>query len=211
MKMNLKKYKNIKINLNIFTKKNYFIFLISLFILSIIIGIIFFCYINTNDKTIISSNIKNYFTIAKDYNYLSTLLDSIKNNIFTVIIIWILGISIIGIFFTIFLYFVEGFTLGFSISSIFFAYKVKGIIGVFSYLFPTKIVYICLLFLLTYYSIKFSYDMINYFFLKKDISLQENMKKYLKMLLLCIIVATICSLLEVFINPLMIKLFSLIN
>lgn len=209
MKMNLKKYKNLKINLDIFNKKNYFIFLISLFVLSIIIGIIFYCYVNSNDKTIISNNIKSYFTISNNYDYLNTLFDSIKSNIFTVIIIWLLGISIIGIFFTIFLYFIEGFTIGFSISSIIYTYKIKGIVGIFSYLFPGKILYVALLFILTYFSIKFSYDMINYFFLKKDISLQENMRKYLKVLFICLIISIICSLLEVFIGPLMIKLFNI--
>lgn len=207
MKMNLKKIK--KLDLNIINKKNYFIFLISFFIVSLIIGIIFFNYLNNNDKEILSSNINSYFTINDSYNYLKVLLESIKNNFLGIVLIILLGISIIGIFLILFLYFAEGFTLGFTISSIIYTYKLKGIIGIISYLIPSKIIYLIMLFILTYFAIRFSYKLFCYFILKKDIDLHEEMHKYLKKGLICLLIGLVCSLLEVFVSPLMIKLFTL--
>lgn len=206
MRMYLKNKNNKKYN--IFTKKNYFIFLISFFIVSIIIGAIFFFYLNSNDKDIIVSNINDYFKINESYNYLSLLLNSLKNNIFNTFIIWLFGISVIGTLYNINLYFLEGFSIGFTIMAIFNAYKLKGLIGTLCFLFPSKLIYIVLMFVLTYFSIKFSYNIIEHLFLKKDISLQEKMKKYTKVLLVSLIISVICSLFEVFINPLMIKLFT---
>lgn len=206
MKMNLKNKK--KIDINIFTKKNYLIFLISFFIVSIIIGIAFFLYLNMNDKNLIIENINNYFTIDVNYNYLSLLFDSLKNNLFNTIIIWVLGISIIGSVYNLNLYFFEGFSIGFTIMGILNAYKLKGIVGALLFLFPSKLIYMLLMFILTYFSIKFSYNMIENLFLKKEISLQDKMKKYFKILLICVIISVVCSLLEVFVNPIMIKIFT---
>ncbi len=206
MKMNLKNRK--KIDINIFTKKNYLIFLISFFIVSIIVGIIFFLYLNTNDKNLVIENINNHFTIPNNYDYLTMLLDSLKNNLFNTIIIWILGISIIGSVYNLNLYFFEGFSLGFTIMGILNIYKFKGILGTILYLFPSKLIYIILMFILTYFSIKFSYNMTEHLFLKKEISLQDKMKNYLKILIICLIISIICSLLEVFVDPFMIKAFT---
>lgn len=206
MKMNLKNKK--KLNINIFTKKNYFIFLVSFFIVSIIIGMFFFFYLNSEDKSIINNNIANYFTIVEKYDYLSLLLNSLKNNLFNTIIIWILGISVIGSLYNLNLFFLEGFSVGFTLMSIFNIYKVKGLIGIILYLFPSKIIYMIVMFILTYFSIKFSYNIFESLFLKKDVSLQDKMKHYIKILVICMIISIICSFFEVFVTPLMIKLFT---
>ena len=56
-KMNLKKIK--KINLNIFNNKSFLIFLISLFLIGLIIGIIFFKFLDSNDISKIKFNTSN--------------------------------------------------------------------------------------------------------------------------------------------------------
>lgn len=206
MKMILKNKEKYKIDL--FTKKNYFVFLISFFIVSIVIGIIFFVYINTKDKEILKSNITNYFTLNDNYNYLSLLWESLKNNFFTIILFWLLGISVVGGIIVLFLYFSEGFSLGFTIASIIYTYKYKGIVGAFLYLFPNKIIYIILIFFLTFFSLKFSYELIKSITSKEELNLNVKLKSYSKKLLFFIFIAILCSLLEIFISPLMIKAFT---
>ena len=88
------------------------------------------------------------------------------------------------------------------------AYKFKGLISSFCFLFPSKIIYIILLFILTYFSIKFSFNIIENLFFKKEISLIEKMQKYIKILIISLILSIVCSLFEVFISPIMIKLFT---
>lgn len=205
-KMNLKRIK--KININIFNNKNFLIFLISFFVVGIIIGIIFFSFLNKEDLSLIVNNVNKSLTINDNYNYINNLIISLKNNISLNLFIFILGISVIGILIVLFLYFSEAFSIGFCITSLLNTYKVKGIIAIFCYLFPSKIIYLLNLFLLTYFSAKFSYKLICYIFLKKDINLQDEFKKYIKKILICIFISVVCSLIEVFIDPFFIKLWT---
>ena len=198
-KINIKKYIN---------NKNFIIFLLSFLILSIIIGILFYLYMNNDDKTYINNNITSYFTIKKSYDYLNLLKNSIINNIGNTTIIWLLGISIIGIPIIVFLFFSETFSIGFSLSAIIGKYKLKGFIGIISYLFPSKILYILTLFLITYFALRFSIQIIRYLFFKKDLDLRSYFKKYFKQLIIITILAITCSILDVFITPFMIKLFT---
>ncbi len=211
MKMILKNHNRKKLNINFLTKKSFFIFLISLLLISIISGIGFFLYLNSSDKDILKENINSYFTLADNYDYFKILIDSLKNNIFTLLIFWILGISVIGCFINLFLYFLEGFSIGFSIASIISSYSYKGIIGSLLYLFPSKVVYLLLIFILTFFSCLFSYKLIKGIFLKEEIVFKEEIKKYYKILLVSFIITIICSLFETFINPLMIKFWTFLN
>ena len=78
-KMNLKRIK--KININIFNNKNFLIYLISFFIVGIIIGIIFFSFLNKEDLSLIANNVNKSLTINDNYNYINNLIISLKNNI----------------------------------------------------------------------------------------------------------------------------------
>lgn len=204
MKMNLK-----KINKEvIFNKKTIFIFLISLFIISIVAGIVFFNFLSSTDINNIKENIKHYFIIKDNYDYLKLLSESFSSNIFYVIILWLLGISIIGFFLVLFYYFLEGFSIGFTIAGIFNLYGIKGIIGTICYLIPTKIIYIFILFYITYFGVIFSYKVIKYLFFKRDIDLHKEMSKYVKVLINSLILIILYCLFLVFIDPIMIKIFT---
>lgn len=214
MLKNKEKTKSIfrKINIDKFKKyltyKNLLIFLVSFICISIIIGILFYSYMGTEDKELINNSIDSYFSISSSYNYLDSLKKSILNNMGNNIIIWLLGISIIGVFIVIFILFTETFSIGFTIASIIGKYKAKGLLAVFSYLFPNRLLYLLMLFIITYFAIRFSINLIKFLFLKKEIDLHSKLKKYIKILLVCIIIGIVCSFLEVFISPLMIKLFN---
>lgn len=208
-KMNLKKIK--KINFNIFNNKSFLIFLVSLFVIGIVIGIIFFNFLDSSDISTINNNVNNSLTLSSDYNYINNLFLNLKNNISLNLFIFILGISVIGVLVILFLYFSEAFSLGFCLASLVNTYKFKGIIASFCYLFPGKILYLINLFLLTFFSVKFSFKLIQYIFLKKDTNLQEEFKKYFKKILICIAISIVIAFISVFIDPFLIKLWTSIK
>lgn len=210
MKMVLKNKAKFKLNFDLLNKKTYFIFLISLFVTGILSGIIFFVLLNNAGKEEIINNINSYFTLSDNYNYLSILFDNLKNNFLNVFLLWILGISVIGIFIIIFLYFMEGFSMGFIISSIFYSFKYKGIVGSILYLFPGKLLYLLIMFILTFFAGIFSYHLIKNIIKKEEQSLNIYFRKYLKILGLCLIFALLVSFFETFITPLMIKVWTIL-
>lgn len=209
MKMNLKNrnLKKIKITKKSLTSKNLFIFLLSLSLITILIGIIFFFLLSESDKETSINSITNYFAIKESYNYLKLLKDSILEMTFNSFLIWVLGISVIGVLGVIFIYFFEMFSIGFTISSIFVKYNSKGIVATISYLFPSRICYLVLLFLLTFFSIRMSYKIIKLCFSKKEINIKAEMNKYIKLLIISFFSIIVISILKVFIDPLLIKIF----
>ena len=210
MRMNLKnnskrikKIKSIKL-----TSKNLFIFLLSFSIITILIGFLFYFLISSNDKDTVNSVVKSNFEISSNYNYFSLLKKSILSNISNTFLIWILGISVIGIFANIFIYFSHLFSIGFTISSIIATYKAKGIIAILIYLIPSKICYLIVLFFLVFYSIRISFKIFKLCFTKEEICIKKEISKYFKILLFFFITMVGISFLEVFIDPIFIKLFT---
>lgn len=196
-------FKSIKLN-----NRNLFIFLISFSIVTVIIGFIFYFLISSKDKGSVNQVVMNNFQIKDNYNYLKLLMKSVFQNIYNISLIWILGLSIIGIIAVIFIYFCEMFSIGFTMASIISTYKAKGILGIFVYLIPSKIFYIIVLFLLSYFSIRISYKIIKLLFSNEEIKIKKDMKKYFKVLLFSMIAMVSISMLEVFVDPFFIKLFT---
>ena len=192
-------------------EKKKYIFLISIVVMGIIIGIVFSNILSDNDQVLVEEKLTNYFINIKnnkDINYLSNFLNSFLNNNTSLILIWILGLSIIGLVLNNFILFFKSFTLGFGIGSIINIYLYKGIIGSLLYIFPHMLINIFVLIVLVYYANNFSIKLFRQLFLKKEIKFQEIMKKYLKILLYAFIVLLVSSLLETFLSPIIIKLFT---
>ena len=201
-KLSFKKFKKY------FTLKNLTIFLISFAVVSIILGFIFFQFLDETAKQEIVNNIKESFTLKEEYDYFKLFLDSLFENLSYTFLVWILGISIVGIIVIIILYFFNFFSIGFTISGIFNSYGYNGIFALISYLFPSKLVYILLFYFITFFAIKFSAQLFKHLFLKQEINLQKAMKKYFNVLILAVIITVVYSILEVFVNPFMIKIFT---
>lgn len=193
----LKKYINLK---------NLLVFLIGFFVTAIVIGIIYFLSLDNGSLSSIYTNVDKYFTVS--VTSLNVFIKELFSNIFNVFIIWLFGISVIGIFIVLFLLFSEGFGFGVIASSIIKMYNIKGIVGVFLYLFPCKIIYIFILIILSFRAINFSYKLINFLIFKKDIDIKQELKKYFKILVIMVIFSFVYSVFNVFVNPLCIKLWT---
>lgn len=180
-------------------------FLIGLALFSILFGILFIFMINNESVLLIKNNILNYYeNISSSF---SSFFKSLFNSYLYLIIIWILGISIIGVPIVILMFLFKSFLFGFSISSIFSSLGFKGITIALIDIFPNKITYIILLLLITFYSISFSFKLFKFFFFKKNINFKEAFNKYFRILLFSLIVSLFIAIYEGFIINYLVNFF----
>lgn len=177
-------------------------------IISLILGTLFISILSKDNKELITSNVIDFFTAIKsnNLNYNQILVKSLTNNLLLNIIIWLLGISIIGIPIVIILLFIKSFILSFTFTSIIYTYKYKGIISAIIYVIP-HIINLLLSFVLIYYSITFSKSLFNYLFKKKECNRKELVNRYLKLLVISTFLFIISSIIETYIIPILIRLF----
>ena len=195
----IKKYNKIKSI--ILPNKKINIFIICLIVLGLTVGSIFSVIISQNDQNLVIEKIKLFIDNINN-NSLNSLIafkNSISINYLYIIIIWILGMTLIGIPINIFILFFKSFTLGFSLSSFIITYSYKGLL--------LSSIYLIVLLVLTIYSIMFSSILI------KNIiknSLHNELPKFLKnyciILIIALLVSLISSLSETFLMPTIIKL-----
>ena len=190
-------------------KKKY-IFLIIIVIFGFVFGVVFSNILNTEDSKLVTSKITEYFDNLKrdsPINYIKNLFTIIKNNLLYLGAIWIFGISIIGLLFNNFILFFKSFILGFTIGSIINIYFYSGIILSFFYVFPSLLVNLLILLIMTYYANDISLKIFDVIFRKKEIKFSLIIKKYIKLLGIFSIVLIISALIETFIMPFFLKIF----
>lgn len=188
--------------------KKTLLFFTLLLIIGIIAGSIFMAILSETDKKLVTDYFNNYISNIENnkLNYFESIKNGLFNNLLYIIIIWILGISIIGIPIVTIMFFIKSFTLGFSIASIVFNYKLKGCLLNFINIFPHQMIYFLIYMLITTYSIFFSLKMINSIINKKNMDFKIMMNKYVKILIISVIAITIGIIIETFITPLLIKI-----
>lgn len=186
-------------------KTNYFI--VTILVLGIISGSIFLIMISDADKTSTINQIKTFFDNigTNSINNGLALKNSLIINYIFVLVIWILGFSLIGIILNIFLVYIKGFILGFSISSIVAAYRYKAIPATILYIFPAQIINVIIICILEIYSIMFTKNLLAIIINKKNRP-KLMLKKYSIILLIAVITSFISSLSEVYIFPNLLKL-----
>lgn len=184
-------------------------FVLLLFIIGFISGALFLTIVNTEDKEIVISQITNFITNIDNnsVNNLDILKNSLINNYVYIFVIWILGLSIVGVIINIFLVYLKGFILGFTLSSFVLTYKVKGILFSLIYVFPNELIKILIILLLGVYSLTLSKDIIKELLKKKNNDIRIVFKRYVVVLGISIILVGICSLYEAYVIP---NLFSFI-
>ena len=174
---------------------------------SIVLGILFISILSKENKELITSSVTNFFNAIKnnELNYNDILLKSLTNNLLLNIIIWILGISIIGIPIVLIILFIKSFILSFTFTSILYTYKFNGILSAIIYTLP-HILNLFFSFILIYYSLSFSKTLFNYLFRKKECNRKILVTRYLKILIISIILFICTSLMETYLIPFLIRL-----
>lgn len=188
-------------------EKKLFIIIFIVTVISFIIGILLISILSSNNKSLIVKSLNNFFISIKEnkLNQSALLYKTLTNNIIINLIIWILGISIIGIPIVISILSFKSLTFGFTISSLIYTYKFNGIIKSIIYIIP-NLINLFIIFVLSYYSISFSLMLFNYLFRKKEYNKRIIVNRYLKLLLISLLLLILTAVLESFVIP---KLFNL--
>lgn len=190
-------------------KKNKLLFkLLIILLVAFILGILYIAILNKESKNLIQDQLSLFFSSINKLNYQKALINSITNNLFYTISIWILGITIIGIPIIIILLIMKSFILGFTISSIIFFYHFKGVFIALIYIIP-QIINLVLLLFISYYAIIFSKNLNRLLFLKKEVNFRNIMRRYIKILVFVLICIILSSVVETYVIPLILRLFNI--
>ena len=194
----------LKIKIN----KKIFVFLFVLMLMGIIAGSIFTTILNSSDIELVINHLNEFIDNINNnrLDYLFALKNNLITNISYVILIWLLGISVIGLPIIIIMFFTKCFILGFSVGSILTTFKLKGILVSLVYVFPGQVISLLFLLLLMMYSMSFTFKMIYAILKKKSIDFKLIMNKYFKILLIVLGVIISMSLCDTYLIPRLIKL-----
>ena len=186
--------------------KRMMIFMATIVIIGVISGSILCVILSSDDKKAVIESVQSFNTniVNNSFDYVTSIKNVFIPNILITLLIWLLGISIIGALISIGLLFWKAFTLGFSISSFVLAFNFKGILICIFYIFPLIINLLIFMYMSTY-STKLSIVLIKSIIGKQTINFKRFINNYVKVLLVSIIVIIISGLYEVFINPYILK------
>ena len=189
--------------------KKMMLFLFIIVLIGIITGSLFTIFLNIDDKTLIKNSLDLFFNncINDKLNYFDAFKNSLFSNYFYTIIIWLLGISLIGSIFVVPIAYFKSFILGFTISSIITNFGLKGVIIAILYIFPHLIFNLLIIMFITHYSVILSFKIFKSFFNKGVVDFKFIFRKYFIILIICLIILMLTSLYEGFVIPLIFKTF----
>lgn len=187
--------------------KKMIIFLVGLFFVGIISGSFFVVLLKETDQTLLKEYLTSFITNIEtgNLNYQKAFLNTIGGNLFSVILIWLLGISVIGIPIILFMFFTKSFVLGFSITSILLNYRLKGCLIAFFYVFPHHVINILLYIMLLMYSLTLSYKILKAMIKKESFPFKTIIKTYSKILFCSILGIFLTTILEIYLVPVILK------
>lgn len=196
--------KEIIFGIKIKTKKNkkMILFLIGLAFIGFIAGSVFITQLSKGDQTLVKDYMGEYINLIRSnkIDYMQIFKNAILSNSIFTLVTWLLGISIIGIPIILLSYFIKSFTFGFSITSIIFKYKSKGLLISLIYIIPELLNFVIYTVLLIF-AIKFSLKLIDALFKRKTLDFKILFSNYVTILILVFIGIFITAMIEAFIVP----------
>lgn len=203
----MKKYMD-KLRSNIRINKNLFVFLVVIIAVGIAAGSIFVTVLNTDDKAMVNEYLSSFLSSlnGNNLNYSGTLVNTLIFTIGMAVLIWLLGISVIGFALILLFLFIKAFSLGFSIASIIINFNFKGVLMALAYVVPHHIINMMIYLLISSYALVLSYKLISSFTKKKNFDFKNIFNRYLFILLFSVVVLLISVLYEVYLAPKLINL-----
>lgn len=185
--------------------KSIYLSLIIALLISFIFGMFFITILSSTDKATLKEYITNFFANIKQGKIISLYKTLINNNL-GILITAILAFSVVLFPLVIVIIFYKGFTLAFTITSLIYTFKIKGIILAIVYVFPSLIFNLVFYFIMCYYSFKLSLILFNKVINKDATNINKFLKKYLVIILICIVFVSLFSLYDTYLLPSLIKL-----
>lgn len=195
-------------------EKTIVIFTLIVFVLGLIFGSCFINLITDNDKDILLNQLTIYIDdiskLSKNVFGLDVFFSELLRNELQILIIFSLGISMIGILAVILILFFKGFILGVTISTIFLKYGFNGILLTLLYIFPVMILNILIYIFISFFAIWTSTKFLKALLKKDNLNFKLFLGKYLLSFIISILLMSMLCLLDAFLTPLLLKLFTLI-
>ena len=185
--------------------KSIYVSLLIALLISFVFGMFFITILSSADKVTLKEYITNFFTSIKQGKIISLYKTLINNNL-GILITALLAFSVILFPLVIVIIFYKGFTLAFTITSLIYTFKIKGIILAIIYVFPSLIFNLVFYFIMCYYSFKLSLILFNKVINKDTTNINKFLKKYLVIILVCAIFVSLFSLYDTYLLPSLIKL-----
>jgi stage II sporulation protein M len=192
-------------------EKRLYLFLTIMLFMGVISGSIFLTVLKEADKLSVTNHLVAFFTEIKNNNiqYSLAFKNSVSSNLLFIILIWLLGISVIGIPIIIFIVFIKGFIIGFSVGAIILQYKIIGLLGALAYIFPHIIISSFIILILSCYALYLSFNIFWSIVQRKNMNFKNIINRYSFIMLISIIGMILASFFEVFLSPYFIKFFLL--
>lgn len=190
------------------------VFTFIIFIIGLIFGSCFINLITKADKDILLNQLTLYIDsiskLSKDVFGIEVFFNELLSNGLQLFIIFTLGISMIGVIVVIIILFFKGFILGVTISTIMLKYSIKGILLTTLYIFPVMILNILTYVFISFFAIWSSFKFLKALLKKDNLNFKQFLGKYLLSFILSILSMVLLCLLDAFLTPLALKLFTLI-
>ncbi|MBE5806341.1 MAG: hypothetical protein E7313_06545 [Clostridiales bacterium] len=185
----------------IIKNKKYLKFILIIFIIGILSGVLYYNFLNNDIEnniidTIKNINILNSNYIIKDLVIMSVLLVS--------------SFFIIGIPLSIFFLFYESLSIGFLINIFYGAYKIKGLIYIFSYLIINRLLNLILIIFFLQKVFNISKLIIGIFINKNDKSIKDKLIINFRNALYIILFVLIINIISYFTSPYILNSISLL-
>lgn len=178
--------------------------LLLLFIISFVLGMISYFFIDTSYIKTSFIDYINFFN-SNSFNYLGGLFKSLYFNYKYLFLIWISGILLLSFIIIPFLIIYFGLIYGISFMSLISIYHLKGFLYAFLLIFPSICINMLIYIICGYFSIKINHKLFNIIKNNKSIVINVFFKNYFYKLLIYIFILFISSLIEVFISSNLIK------
>lgn len=195
-------------------EKNLIILILAIFIIGLVVGSLFVNFITKDDKTLLINQVETYFSSVKSLDKkvfgINAFTPNLINNELQIFLIFALGLSILGIPVVILIMFFKGFMLGVTLATFILKYQLLGVLPSLLYIFPCFIIYIIIYTLISFFAVSTSLKFLKAIIKKDNLSFKKFLGKYLLCFLICLVLIIINTLLDAFLTPILLKLFTYI-
>ena len=182
--------------------KKFYLFLSIIFVIGLILGVIFLIYLDEASKDILFLNINEWLQRISNSN-----INNIVLHIIMLSAMFLLSIFLIGIPFVLFFAFYNGFSVGFTVTSLISIFGIKGLLYGIIYVIITKGIYLFFLSIIIVSLLRVSLIILKSIFNKENID-KEKLALLLKKNLICIAIILINDIILYFWGTNLITIFN---
>ena len=187
-----------------------YFFMILIFVIGIVVGALAVKILPDEQKTELINYLRIFFTGlaqgTEDVASSETMIGVVMfNNAKTVVLMWILGFTIVGIPFVLFILFTRGFIIGFTVGFLVNEYVMKGLLFAFASVLPHNLFAVPAILVLSVSATTFSLMLLR----RKTYGKVNIWYEAIRYSIVCMIILALmlfAALLEVYISPVFMKL-----